>query len=274
MNPRALFEENLDLIERTIDRACRRAHLYGADAEDFASTVRIALLDDDGAILRNWQQRSSLATYLAVIVQRLLADEQIRTFGRWHPSAEACRHGEAGVMLERLVRRERRSLDAALPAVQAIDGTMTRQRAEAIVARLPDRERRPREVEIDSAALLPSALSADARALESDARRVADRTAEVVRETLDSFPDEDQTVILLRFQSGMSIADIARMLRLPQRPLYRRIEGLLARLREALARSRIDAGALEEVLSAGELDLGLRGKDAPIRQTEENEARS
>ena len=36
-------------------------------------------------------------------------------------------------------------------------------------------------------------------------------------------------LIRFRFGSSMSIADISRILRLPQRPLYRRLEALLAR---------------------------------------------
>ncbi|HEY0140633.1 MAG TPA: sigma-70 family RNA polymerase sigma factor [Thermoanaerobaculia bacterium] len=275
MHPVQLLEQNLDLVARTIDRVCRRAHVFGADAEDFASTVRIALLENDGAILRGWQQRSSLATYLAVIVQRLLADEQIRTFGRWHSSAEARRHGDAGVMLERLIRREGRSLDAALPVVRGVDPSMSRERAEAIVAELPDRERRPRAVEIEQAEIVASGESADTRAMENDARRIADRTAGVVRSTLDSFSDEEQTLILLRFQSGMSVADIARMLGLMQRPLYRRLESLLERLREALTGAKVDASSLADVIgSAADLDLGLDRKTAGVRQTEESEARS
>lgn len=277
MHPRELFEQNLDLVERTIERICRRASLYGADAEDFASNVRIALLENDCEILRGWQGRSSLATFLAVIVQRMLADEQIRAWGRWHPSAEAKRHGDAAVLLERLVVREHRSLDAALPLVRDIDAGMTRERAEQILKQLPPREQRAREVELDEIATetVPAVEGADARLRDSEARRVADRTTDVVRETLDSFSDEDQALIVLRFQTGLSIADIARMMRLPQRPLYRRLEMLLERLRGALTGARIDASALEDVIgSAGELDFGLRGKSEALRQTEGNEART
>jgi hypothetical protein len=68
----------------------------------------------------------------------------------------------------------------------------------------------------------------------------------------------------------MSIADIARMMRLPQRPLYRRIESLLGRLRAELTAAGIDAMSLWDALqkSDAELDFGLpERKNDATRQT-------
>jgi RNA polymerase sigma factor for flagellar operon FliA len=276
MDAPQLFEQNLALIERTIDRVCRRAHVFDADAEDFASVVKIALIENDYAILRTWEQRSSLATFLAVIVQRFLADDQIRTIGRWHPSAEARRMGETAVLVESLIHRRGRSIDEALPIARGLDPSLTRERVAEIVELLPERVRRPRAVELDDrvAEVLAAPEEADARVLADDAQRLAGRTADVVRATLAGFTDEDQTLIWLRFGSATSIADISRMMRLPQRPLYRRLESLLARLRAALMKAGVDASALEDVIGTpdGNLDFGLGGKDARIGQTVGSEA--
>ena len=46
MSACALFDENLDAIERAIGRVCAEVRLSGADAEDFASSSRLALLAD------------------------------------------------------------------------------------------------------------------------------------------------------------------------------------------------------------------------------------
>ena len=267
MLPRELFEQNLELIERTVQRACVRAGIFGADAEDLASTVKIALIEDDFAILRNWEQRSSLATYLAVIARRLVADAQIRTFGRWRPSSEAIRLGETAVMIESLVLRRGRSLDEVLSIVSSIDPSLTRERVEAIVRQLPPRAPRPRLVELDEthAELLRSEERADSRTAVAEATQMADRAVTVVRKTLEQFTDEDRTIISFRFSSGMSIADISRMMRLPQRPLYRRIESLLGRLRAALTGAGIDATSLFDAIesSTGELDFGM-----PVRKND------
>lgn len=269
MDPRELFETNLSLIDRVIGRVCAKAGLSGADADDFRADAHLALLENDCAILRQWEGRSALTTYLMVIVQRLYADTCVRAAGRWHPSAEAKRMGEAAVALEYAVRRQGRSIDEALPAARAIDPSLTRDRAREIVDRLPERAPRPRLVALDPEAEIPTARdAADTRAVATEAERLARRTSRIVRETIEGMPLEDRMIVRLRYGSGMSLADVARMLRLPQRPLYRRIESILDRLRSAVRHAGIESDAIEELIGSpiSAMDFGLRKTDE-ARQT-------
>src|SRR5262249_19772521 len=119
MLPRKLFEENLPLIERVIAYVSRKNGLVGADAEDFASISRLALMENNFAILAHYDGRAPLGAYLSVVVQRLLFEQRNRQFGRWRPSAEAKRMGDAGVLLDKLLVRDRRSLREAIPIVAA-----------------------------------------------------------------------------------------------------------------------------------------------------------
>ena len=273
MHPEELLRQNLPLVERIVERVCRRANVVGADVEDFASVVKIALIENDYAILRGYEGRAPLAAFLAVIIQRLLADEWIRTLGRWRPSAQARRLGDAAVMIEKLVRREQRPVDAVLPIVRAVDPSMTRARIEEIAAQLPEQVRRPRAVELDDdvADVAVAHDTADAGVLEGDARRMAARAATVVRSTMQSLDAEDRLILRFRFVDNLGIADIARMLQLPQRPLYRRIEALLTRLRGALTNADIKGEDLPELLRGADLldeDFGLRnGKTGTASQT-------
>lgn len=256
-----LFASNLRVIERAALGVCRRACLSGADAEDFVSAARLALIENDYVILRRYEGRSSLETYLAVIFQRLLCDERMRALGRFHASREAERMGAAAVLLETLLRRDRRALDEAWPIVRAAHPALSRREIEEMAARLPPRVARPRAVALDTPAAtgLAAPESADARALDGEARALSGRAGEVVRQTLAAFTLEDRMLVRFRFGSSMSIADISRMTRLPQRPLYRRIEALLGRLRAALVAAGLDAGAVGELIdtAAGEMDFGL-----------------
>ncbi len=45
---------------------------------------------------------------------------------------------------------------------------------------------------------------------------------------------EDRVILRMRFEDGFTVADVARALDLRQKPLYRRVEGLLRRLRREL----------------------------------------
>src|SRR5436305_941804 len=113
MEAQALFGSSLPLVERIAGDLCRRAGIYGADAEDFASAAKLALVEGDYAVLRTFEGRSSLATYLTVVFSRLLADQQMRAFGRFRPSAEAARLGPAAGRVEALLARLRAALAAA-----------------------------------------------------------------------------------------------------------------------------------------------------------------
>ncbi len=274
MNGAEIFRENLPLIDRVIGRVCRAGGLRNADADDFASIVKVALIEDDYAVLRAWQQRSSLATYLTVVIQRLLSDERMRTRGRWEPSAAAGRGGAAAVGPETAVVPDGRPLEEALPLVQAIDPSLSRTDVESMLAAVPERAPRPRPVPLDVVELdsVSAPDAADAPLLEKEAERLSDQTSRIVREALATMPAEDRTIIRCHFGSGMSIADIARMLRLPQRPLYRRIESITTKLRGALVASGIDTRAAGSLVGSSvlALDFGLAsGKTDLAPQSQE-----
>lgn len=263
MNPAELFESNLALIDRVVSAVCRRSRVFGADAEDFASVVKLALIERDYDVLRRWSGRASLATYLAVVVQRLLFDQRSQAYGRWHTSREAERLGEAAVMLETLVHRDGRSLDEALPLMQRVDPQLTRERLADMKARLPERAPRPQLVELFPDAQIAASDDAEARVITSDAQRLSDRAQRVICDTLASMTEEDRVIVRLRYAHAMSIADISRMLRLPQRPLYRRLEALLARLRKELIGAGINARDAEELIERG-LDWKIGDEDQSI----------
>jgi RNA polymerase sigma factor for flagellar operon FliA len=259
MNAAELFESHLALIDRVTATVCRRARMFGADAEDFASSVKLALIENDYAILRQYTGRSTLAAYLGVVVQRMLLDQRTHALGRWRPSREAERFGEAGVLLETLIERDRRSLEEALPLVQGVDSSLTRERIAEMAGRFRRHSARPRAVELDENAPIAARELADIRAVEAERRRISAETSRVIRETIDALPLEDMMILRFRFGSGMSIADISRMLRLPQRPLYRRLESLLERLHTALRRAGLGSGDITDLIgdAAQEMDFGL-----------------
>jgi len=82
MTREQLFLSQLPVIERVIGWVCARRCLRGADAEDFASTVKCRLIEDDYEILGKFGGRSSLKTYLTVVINRLYLDFQVQRFGK------------------------------------------------------------------------------------------------------------------------------------------------------------------------------------------------
>jgi len=277
MDPSELLQANLAAIEGIAARACRRARMHDADVEDFIGSVKLALVENDYAILRQYQGRAALTTYLTIVIERLLVDERMHRLGRFHASAEATRLGPAAILLESLVRRDGRSLEEALPIVRSIEPALTREDAEALLTRIPERRARAVTIDFDSAppAKLAGALSADAPALAGEASRMLESAAAVIRATMASFNLEDRTLVRFHYGLGMNISDISRMLRLPQRPLYRRVQSLLQRLRGELEMRGLGGTSAADILeraAAEELDLGL-AENTMVRQSNDMEPR-
>lgn len=239
--------------------------------------MKLALLEDDFAILRKFEERSSLQSFLSIVIERLYYDHRTRAFGRWFASANAERLGPAAVLLEKLLRRDRRELEQVLPILQTAHPELTRADVEALAEKLPERTSRPHPValELVPADSLASSTRTDERALAHEAGELAARAGSVVRKALARFDLEDRMLIRMRFGTSMTIAAISRATRLPQRPLYRRIEALLLQLRGALAEAGFDGSMVGDLVgrTTTEMNFGLAGAEngAPDQSNESEE---
>jgi RNA polymerase sigma factor (sigma-70 family) len=81
---------------------------------------------------------------------------------------------------------------------------------------------------------------------EAHARRAGDEAA--LHQAMERLLPRDQVVFRMRFWEGLSVAQIARGLGVPQKGLYRRIERALARMRRDLERSGMTLGRVRELL--------------------------
>src|ERR1043166_4641455 len=95
----------------------------------------------------------------------------------------------------------------------------------------------------DDADRFAAAESADENANVFDRARRSEHASRIIRDAMRSLTSEDRLILRLRFAKGSSIADIARTLAMPQRPLYRRIETILAGLRRAIEREGLDSSS-------------------------------
>jgi RNA polymerase sigma factor (sigma-70 family) len=231
----AVFLERLKTIERVVTFVCRRNSLRDADAEDFGSWVKLKLIENGYAAILKFDGRNFVA-YITTVIHRLLLDYRIQLWGKWHASAEARRLGEVAIALEVMVVRDGRSVDEALPALRAISPNLTRAEAEAFAARLPDRTPRPRFVGLEEVAgeLTVSGERVEDVPLASERASLWRRIGEVVDAYLHRLDDESRSVLQLRFGAGLSVAEIARVLRIEQKPLYRVLNRHIAELRRRL----------------------------------------
>src|SRR4029453_8751472 len=103
----ALLVQHLGHIDRVVGAMARRHQLSATDTEELTSVVRYKLIDKDFAILKKFQGRSAITTYLTIVVERLCLDFFNEQWGKWRPSSVALRNGGGGRRLARLPRAGR-----------------------------------------------------------------------------------------------------------------------------------------------------------------------
>lgn len=256
MNPENTYLSHLASIERIAAFVARRGHLNAEESAEFVQIVRVRLFEDDYAIIRKFQGRSSFTTYLTTVIVRLFHQRRVEQWGRWRPSAEAKRLGDTAITLERLLTRDGYTLSEAVGALTTREGAgVTAAELDAVYVRLPPRHSRPVLVSDDG---LTDAVAAEDEGDPFGARdreRAARLMAQTVDTVLATFSPEDRVILQMRFWHGRKVADIARMLHLDSKKTYKRLEKLFAALRRALETEGFGRDDVDKLLDRGDQDL-------------------
>ncbi|HEX2202021.1 MAG TPA: sigma-70 family RNA polymerase sigma factor [Longimicrobium sp.] len=249
-DPEALLRENLATVDRIVASLCRRQGMRGDDADEVASWTRLRLVEDDYAILRKFRGESSLSTYLTVVVAMLFREYRVREWGRWRPSAAARRLGPLAVRLEMLVLRDGYTLDQAGQRLRAAGETdLPDLELARLLGSVPRRGLpRPVRVGVDAPGELADPAGAEDRVTAEEGAERRRRVEEALRRAVDALDPEDRLIVRLRVWEDTSVADIARGLGLPQKPLYRRLQRVFDQLRRRLESGGLTRDAAVEAL--------------------------
>jgi RNA polymerase sigma factor (sigma-70 family) len=210
--------------------------LSSADTLDFTQTVHLSLLQRDYSIFRQFSGRSSLRTYLLVVVTRLLIDWRNSTHGKWRPSAVAVRLGPEAVALERLMIRDGHPLNEAVEIRTERSGRPAadlRDLARQLPARVPRRM-----VGEEMLTDVPAPAAADPVEA-GEARQASVRVRAALGRALAQLPQQDRELIRMRWVRECSVREIGETLALEPKALYRRFDRMLRTLRDELVASGI-----------------------------------
>jgi RNA polymerase sigma factor (sigma-70 family) len=252
-----IYLQNLRTIERIAGCVARKNRLNTDEAAEFTQEVRVHLLEDDYAVLRKFEGRSTLSTYLHTVIARFYSQWRVKQWGKWRPSAEAKRLGQKAIELERLLTRDGYTFQEAVRILTTPAGSQyTISELEAIYLRLPPRVPRPVPV---SDELLPESIAADGEADElieaRDRERAARKTASAIDGLLDDFDAEDRLILKMRFWDAQKVPEIARTLHIEQKKLYKRLEKLFLTLRHGLEKAGVSKSDVAGLLTRGDQEL-------------------
>lgn len=250
-----LYSEHSDTIESVLAYT-RRAHRLSADdGDEFASWARLRLLEDDCAVLKKFRGLSTFKTFLVTVIQRLFLDWRIKEWGKWRPTADARRLGPVAIELERLVLRDHIEFEQAAETLVSKGTALSREECDRIWAELPRRPGRQRTGEQALDQVASPAASRDPIAV-AEQVATAGKARLALADAIPGLTPQEQLIIRLRFQDGVTVARIAQLIGEEQKPLYRRIEQILGRLRATLTAAGVTAEEVRDLLGNPVVELG------------------
>ena len=240
MDYQRLLLDHLDLVDQIVRTIGRRRHLSSTERDDFASFVNLRLVDDNYAVLRKFQNRSTLWTYLATVIEHMALDFCAHKWGRWRPSAMANRLGPVAVLLERLVTRDSHPIEEAMEIVRTNHGVAS---SDAELRRIWDQlPIRVRTTEVAEEAAAAVSGGEDSESIIEDADRLQS-IARLQRALIAAFAQiapQDRVLIALRFDQDLSVAEIAKLTGSSVPTLHRRLDKSVKQLRLALTNDGFD----------------------------------
>lgn len=263
---RDVIRQNLDYIEAQCVKAVRvqlgKHHTFaGPDIElqienealELSSLVLDKLEANDFKVLRDFQGKSKLTTYLTAIISRAAVDMLRQKYGRSRQTERAKALGPLGEKVYKIVFQQGLSLvevqkdflhrrlpvptdEAIQEAIHKIGGTGK------IPAEAPDIKTgylRPADNPREKAVVeVPDNSGNPEKTLEDQTRRQT--VDQVLSELVDGLSGEDRMILRMRFGLGeqenpRKIPDIAAALRLSPKTIYKRIDTILGKCRKRLA---------------------------------------
>ena len=248
-----LYIDHADLIEAVLGHTCAARRLALEVCKEFSSWVRLRLIENDSAILRKFAGRSTPRTFLTTVIQRLFLDWRNREWGKWRPSAAARRRGPVAVALERLILRDQLTFEEAVQQLVGQRAADSAAECERVWAELPQRPmRRPAaDINLEMSAA-PTTL--DDMTIDDQQRRASLASA-ALHDVLSTLDAADHVILRLRFQDGFTVARIAQVVGQEQKALYRRIESVLNRMRQALLAKGVSASDIGDLLGSPVVDF-------------------
>lgn len=224
--------QQLELLSQTIRDVVRFHRLSEDDAQDFAQSVHLRLLERQYDIFSRYSGRSSLRTYLTVVIKRMLLDWRNAKYGKWRASAVALRLGNDAVTLERLIYRDGYTIAEAVQVMATAPGAPIAAVLRRLAEQLPVHRRR----RTDSTRAYSEVSRVDFEdPLEARDREMTERrTQQALAEALRALPNEDRWLLEERYTGNRHVRSLANVLQTEPKRLYRRFDRLLRALRQSL----------------------------------------
>ncbi|MEM9553844.1 MAG: sigma-70 family RNA polymerase sigma factor [Acidobacteriota bacterium] len=241
---------HLDTVERLVSIIARRHNLSASEREELLGEVNLKLVENDYEALRRFSGRGSIESYLAMVITNLLHDARVKKWGKWRPSAKARRLGVVATQLDILISRDGHPVEEAVELLRRNHHVaMSRNELRELAAQLPRHPSRYFARDVDFDRMVGRDGDDTAAAAEDEEReRVAERVEGSLQRALKALASDERFLIRMVFRDDVGVTEVARLLGSRRQPLYRRVYGVLKRLRRSLEEMGVGLTDVVEVV--------------------------
>ena len=222
----------LALLVEVIRTVARNHRLRHDEVDDFSQSVHLRLLHRNYDIFARFGGRSSLRTYLTVVVVRLLLDWRNSQYGKWRPSKEAQRLGRHATMLERLMSRDRLTASEAIHTLTIAHDDVPAREAEQLVTAAAQR---PRRQHVGLEVLDREGRDRFVDPVEHAERELSERRLRAsLSRALRKLSNEDREIVAARYAGDQTLRALSESRASEPKATYRRLQSILQNLRRQL----------------------------------------
>lgn len=252
MKPEEFFKSNLKLIEDVIKIICRRHNLDIDAEEDFASHVKLQLIENDYDKIKKFQGRSHFRTYLITVISRLFIDYIIKNEKKWRPSEKAKELGDIAITLEKMLFYHNMSFEDAFETITNNHGiSITREDAHSIAAQL--KQRTPALTKNVGDKLL-SAIPhhetlPDEELVRKEAYEIKKKLVAIIDGIKLSLSADDCIILKMMFEDGFNLSAIGRALNISRSQIERRVKWILKTFKEGILSKGLSISDVTDIIN-------------------------
>jgi RNA polymerase sigma factor (sigma-70 family) len=251
-DPVSFLTGSYQKVESIIRAVCFRNRLKPEETEEFASEVKLRLVEEDYRILRVFTGKSSIETYLTTVVANMVRDMIRERDGRWRPSEEAKRLGEVAERIEELIYRFRYPFHEAHQILTTNFGfTISEKDARDIYFKLKIREGRPVSVSTDEE-FHDGRGTPETEMIASEQNLLEQRIGNIIDVLRGQLSATDRLMLKMAFEDNLKLTVVAEQLHLTRADVDRRIREILTIFKRGILQQGINYNEVRELIG----DLG------------------
>ena len=248
VDPVSFLTGSYQKVEAIIRAVCFRNRLQADETEEFASEVKLRLVENDYRILRVFTGKSSIETYLTTVVANMVRDLIRERNGRWRPSEEARRLGEVAERIEELIYRFHYPFHEAYQILTTNFGfSVSDKDVRDIYFKLKVKESRPVAILYEED-IHDSRGTPEKQMIATEQYLLENKVTAIIDKMRGELSATDLLMLRMAFDDNLKLTVVAEQLRLTRTEVDHRIREILTIFKRGILQQGINYNEVQELI--------------------------